>query len=82
LKYIFINTLSLVDTNIESESSGTDVWSPTSPGSVGSMNTSSFDFSTPNSPLSSESDTNRDLSFIEHFSIDEKYLIIGDKLGK
>jgi hypothetical protein len=74
--------LSLVDTNIESENSGPEFWSPTSPESSSSINTTAFDFNIPNSSLSSELDNNRDLSFIENFSIDEKYIIIGDKLGK
>lgn len=51
-------------------------------GSNGSTNTSAFDFNTPNSGLSSESDNNQDSPFTESFFINEKYLIIGDKLGK
>ena len=74
--------LSLVDINIESENSGTEMWTPTSPESANSINTTGFDFNIPNSSVSPEVDNNRDLSFIENFSIDEKYIIIGDKLGK
>jgi hypothetical protein len=44
----------LVDSNLEeSETSGTDLWSPTSPESIGPTSVSSFDFSTSTSPLPS-----------------------------
>ncbi len=75
--------ISLVDTNTESETSGTDLWSPTTPESSGLTSTSSvFDFNISNSQSSSDSDNNPNSSFIENFLINEKYLIFGDKLGK
>jgi hypothetical protein len=81
-KKIYIKFIYLVDTSVESETSGTDLWSPTSPESGGATSTSSFDFSSPSSPLSSDLDNNNDSTFTENFFIDEKYLIIGDKLGR
>jgi hypothetical protein len=78
-----MKNLFLVDSNIEeSETSGTDLWSPASIESSGTRSTSSFDFSISNSPLASELESNHDSTSTRNVFIDEKYLILGDKLGK
>ncbi|CAF1119626.1 unnamed protein product [Adineta steineri] len=73
------------DTNTDSETSGTDLWSPMSTGSNGPMSVASFfGFDMQNPPLSSDLDNNHDSSSPskENIFIDEKYLIFGDKLGE
>ncbi|CAF0762038.1 unnamed protein product [Rotaria sordida] len=70
-----------VDTNTKSETSYTDLWSSTLPMSNDSINTSSLDFNVLNSELAYECDNNHNSSLLENIFIDEKYLILGDKLG-
>jgi len=78
-----MKNLFLVDSTIEeSETSGTDLESPMSQESNGPTSTSSSDANISNSSLSSESENNHESPFTENFFIDEKYLILGDKLGK
>ncbi|CAF5172246.1 unnamed protein product, partial [Rotaria sp. Silwood1] len=69
------------DRNTESESSSTDLSSPTLPMLNDPNNTSSFDFNVANSASTFDCDNNHDSSLIENAFIDEKYLILGDKLG-
>ncbi|CAF1161882.1 unnamed protein product [Rotaria sp. Silwood1] len=82
LKYLLMKFLFLVDRNTESESSSTDLSSPTLPMLNDPNNTSSFDFNVANSASTFDCDNNHDSSLIENAFIDEKYLILGDKLGE
>jgi len=49
------------------DSSGTDLWSPTSPASNDPTSISLFDFNTLNFPLPSELENNQDSPFMENF---------------
>ncbi|CAF4446081.1 unnamed protein product [Rotaria socialis] len=71
-----------VDINLDSKTSDTDLGSPTSPLSSDSTSSSLFDYSVSNLESPSALDNNPKSPLMGKFLIDEKYLILGEKLGE
>ena len=69
----------LVDAEVETATNDSDIDSPLSPDTGSASTTQSFDF---NTTASSDTSSQHGSSSIEKFFVDEKYLILGEKLGK